>query len=76
MTKTLATLLEAANAAEIGFRAACRAHGFADEWAAYRAELKGQEWPAGLVVAHAAYIAKLHAFYTLRDGPNGFLGPR
>jgi hypothetical protein len=30
----------------------------------------------GIKAAHDEYIRALHAFYALRDGPNGFLGGR
>ena len=76
MRVTLAQLRDAANAAENDFRALCTGYGFTDEWAAYRADLRGEIWPAEMTEAHASYITKLHAFYTMRDGPNGFLGAR
>lgn len=56
------------------FEVASVAAGYADHWDAYRADQRGEAWPEALVQAHAAYIAALHAFYALRDGPRGFLG--
>lgn len=55
------------------FVASCVAHGFADEFAAYRAEMRAP-WPVALQETHDAYLVKQHAFYGLRDGPRGFLG--
>ena len=49
----------------------CVMAGFKDQWDAYRNE---PLWPNFLKESHDAYIKKLHEFYILRDGPNGFLG--
>lgn len=72
-------LCEAKASADRGedrFRTVCRAHGFADEWEAYRAEMRGETWPQALKDAHAAWMRALHGFFAMRDGPNGFLGAR
>jgi len=66
----------AADARESEFLEACRVAGFTDEWDAYRAEMRGQAWPEPLDAAHRTWMRDLHAFYLLRDGPNGFLGGR
>lgn len=74
MTK-LATAGADVSAAQSAFLASCAAHGFANEWAAYRAEMHAP-WPVALRDAHAALVAAERAFYGLRDGPRGFLGGR
>lgn len=60
-------------ALEAQWQAVLRAHGFADEWAAYRAE---DSWPAPVRTAWKAQNEALHRFYGLRDGPGGVLGGR
>lgn len=72
---TLATLRAASDTAWQGFLTACREHGFADEWQAYRADLVAP-WPAPLTAAHDAAMRDLHAFYLARDGAQGVLGSR
>jgi hypothetical protein len=70
----LGELREAAEKAYWVFIDTCLDHSYADEWQAYRAEEAGVIWPDDLATAHRTYITALHAFYLLRDGPNGFLG--
>lgn len=72
----LNTLRAASETAHERFVSECRVHGFADEWAAYRAESGETPWPAPLAASHKAYIAAIHAFYEARDGKGGFLGGR
>jgi hypothetical protein len=42
-------------------------------WMWYRGELGEQPT---ITAAHENYVKTLHIFYSLRDGPNGFLGGR
>lgn len=51
-----------------------QAHGFADEWAAFR--VPDDQWPAPVAAAWRDQIEALHRFYGLRDGPGGVLGGR
>lgn len=73
---TLGQMREIADARFRGFVAACRAEGFADEWAAYKSEEAGKAWPPILKAAHNLAMRDLHAFYGMRDGPGGVLGGR
>jgi hypothetical protein len=84
----LETALKAATAAEAHFENTLRAkYPRADRWTWYRAEEAvkngtADKWDAAMAgdteiaAAHDAWMADLHAFYALRDGPNGFLGGR
>lgn len=56
------------------FQEACIEAGFDDEWAAYRAEERGQGWPDHLRAVFDSYIRHLHNFYQARDGERGILG--
>lgn len=52
----------------------CHAHGYRNEWEAYRALVDGAVWLPQLGAAHDLAISHLHRFYRLRDGESGFLG--
>jgi hypothetical protein len=65
---TLAQLRAAAEGAQVAFLTACRAHGFSNEWEAYRAEQRGEVWPSDLAHAHDEWMRDLHAFYLRRRG--------
>lgn len=73
----LARLKQEASTLESAFDLACVKHGYADRWEAYRAAaLSDDAWPKSLRDINDAWTAALLDFYSLRDGPNGFLGGR
>lgn len=55
--------------------AIARSH-YADEWEAYRAHERGEQWPLDLELCWRAHHDATHRYYLLRDGPNGVLGGR
>ena len=73
---TLAALRDHADAEWNRFITVCHSHGFADEWAAYRAEKAGAAWHDAMNAAHRDAMRALHAFYGARDGERGVLGGR
>ena len=70
------TLKRIADEKQAAFVVACKAHGFADEWAFYKAEQAGERIPLEVLCANDEHTKALHAFYVARDGEGGVLGGR
>ncbi len=70
---TLACLRERADRAETEFNTVCLKYYPDGKWGGYRA-IECDTAPKDVIAAMEIYHAATHAFYSARDGENGFLG--